>query len=166
MTKDILTQDILKQELHYDTNTGIFTRISGKKVGRVAGGYRKSDGYLQVTILGRSYLCHRLAWLYVYGHFPKNQLDHINGIGVDNKIQNLRECVVFENGQNRKLSCINTSGYTGVSYHKTSKKWRAVIKYKNKKYELGYFTNVDDAHFAYVDAKTKFHKFNPILRES
>lgn len=166
MTKQILTQEILKEHLHYNPNNGVFVRLIGKKAGYIAGSYRKSDGYLQTTILGKTYLNHRLAWLYVYGNFPKFQLDHINGVGADNRLNNLRECVVYENGQNRKLSCINTSGYTGVSYHKISRKWRSVIKYKNKKYELGYFDNPQLAHLAYVNAKSELHTFNPVLRES
>lgn len=86
----MLTQSRLKTILHYDPETGMFRwRVSNgaAKAGRLAGSLRP-NGYLHIGVDCNRYYSHRLAWLYVYGVWPKDQLDHINGIPNDNRIAN------------------------------------------------------------------------------
>ena len=97
--KDIeLNQETLKEVLNYDENTGIFTNC---KTGKIMGIGGNSHGYIALSIFGKRYLAHRIAWLYVYGEFPKNQIDHINHDKVDNRIENLRDITARENLKSR-----------------------------------------------------------------
>lgn len=99
-----LTVERLKQVLNYNSNTGEFTWIISLsrrvKIGEKAGTYR-NNGYNKINIDGNSYFSHRLAWLYVYGIWPKENIDHINNIPDDNRIKNLREATQSQNNMNR-----------------------------------------------------------------
>ena len=90
--KPELTAEHLRSQLHYDPATGVFTRkvatSNTVKVGDVAGN-RHIDGYWEVSVLNKTYLAHKLAWLYVYGEMPSGRLTHINGDKSDNRIENL-----------------------------------------------------------------------------
>ena len=143
-----LTAEKLRELLHYDPATGVFTwkvRTSSRaKVGDVAGGQR-GDGYLQIKVQSRMYSAHRLAWLYVYGTWPEDQLDHINRNRSDNRIANLREVTNKQNLQNAGKYSHNTSGHPGVSWHKRDSRWRAHIKHSQKQIHLGHFATVEEA---------------------
>jgi hypothetical protein len=146
----MLTQERLKELLHYDPETGVFTRRT--KVGRyLAGsvsGAKHNKGYIQITIDGSNLLAHRLAWLYVYGKFPIDQIDHINRIKTDNRIQNLRDVDASTNHHNVGLRSHNRSGITGVVWSARSKKWIAQVIYKNKRYYIGCFDTIEIASIA------------------
>jgi hypothetical protein len=103
------------------------------------------EGYLLIKLQRRSYKAHRLAWLYVCGVWPEDQLDHINRNRSDNRISNLREVTNKQNLQNAGKYSHNTSGHSGVSWHKQRSKWVAQIKHNHKVIHLGYFTNIEDA---------------------
>lgn len=144
----MLTQEKLKELLSYNKDTGVFTWIKTKPhmarlIGKNAGTMRK-DGYYRAYIDNKRYYLHRLAWLYVYGEFPKT-IDHINQNKSDNRIENLRNVTQTENMRNRKKSSNNTSGVTGVSYDNKRKKFFAQINIANNGYFLGYFCTVEEA---------------------
>ncbi len=143
-----LTAEYLRSILHYDPDTGIFTwkvRTSNRvKVGDIAGS-QDGQGYLQVRVQSRDYLAHRLAWLYIRGEWPKDQIDHINRNRSDNRIANLREVTNKQNGQNASKSRSNTSGYPGIYWYKPYSKWRARITHNYKDIHLGYFSILEDA---------------------
>jgi hypothetical protein len=106
----MLNQKTLKKYLNYDPETGVFKRKinSGKaKIGDVAGGINGS-GYICIRINSVKYRAHRLAWLYVHGKFPDNQIDHINRVKNDNRIDNLRDVTQSVNARNRDLLSTNT----------------------------------------------------------
>jgi len=169
-----LTQELLKELLHYNPETGVFTwkaraekhfktyksfkvwnaRFPAKKAGyyEVKGDYKRE----LVSILGKRIKSHRLAWLYVYGAYPENQIDHINGIPTDNRIVNLRDVTNQENCKNVGISKNNTSGGIGISWHKASKKWSAYIKHNYKKIHLGLFLEFDDAVKARKEAENEY----------
>ena len=130
----MLTQKELKKSLHYNPDTGIFIRILRYahcvKTGIVAGGLH--NGYVSIFVLGASYKAHRLAWLYVYGYMPENDMDHINKIKTDNRIENLREVSRQCNVRNTGNRSTNTSGVKGVCWCKTYRKWLAKITINRK----------------------------------
>lgn len=162
-----LTAERIREILHYDPDTGVFTwRVpKGKRVkaGSVAGSM-ESDGYVRIKIDDRKYRSHRLAWLYVNGCWPIDQLDHINGSRSDNRIANLREATNSENQQNRAMPANNTSGFTGASFDRVAGRWKARIRVGGKLCHLGYFSTASEAHAAYLSAKARFHAFNPTVR--
>lgn len=143
-----LTAEFLRSVLHYDQVSGIFTwkvRTSPRvKVGNLAG-CPEGAGYLRIRLHNRSYQAHRLAWFYMYGSWPTDQIDHINRIRTDNRIANLREVTNKQNHQNRSKSSNNTSGHPGVSWHKRDYRWQARIKHNYKYIHLGLFENIEDA---------------------
>ena len=146
----MLTQERLKELLHYNPDTGVFIwRISrrGVKQGKIAGSI-SSDGYLFIGIDCRLYRAHRLAWLYITGEFPRHQIDHINHDRDDNRICNLRDVSMGENSRNRRKDPRNTSGHTGVYWLKAKKKWQASIKNRGKHYHFGWFCDIEDAKAA------------------
>lgn len=164
----MITQAELKKYITYNPETGIFVRLANKlkkfNNPKIAG-YKK-EGYIAIKVNGIAYMAHRLAWLYVYGNMPKDQIDHINGIKIDNRISNLRECTNSENHQNRQPYKNTTSKYTGVTWHKKQKKWNARIKINQEIINLGSFSDEIEAYQAYCKAKSKIHTFNPIQRLS
>ena len=143
----MLTQERLKELFFYDQETGFFTRIAGVK-GHQAGlvsNCKNVKGYVQIMVDYKNYTAHRLAWLYVHGRWPHNQIDHINRIKDDNKITNLREATNSENQINIQVRKHNTSGITGVVKDSKSNKWVAQIIRNNKKYYLGRHSSVSEA---------------------
>lgn len=168
MTEQILTQAILKEHLHYNPDTGVFTWLVSRgksKFGKVAGSIN-TYGYTRIQIFNKTYLAHRLAFLYEYGIFPKECVDHRNGVRTDNRMCNLREATNLENAQNLPLRVKNKSGFTGVCFHIRDKKWVSQIKINGKMKHLGYFDDPELASQAYIEAKRNIHTFNPVLRES
>lgn len=143
-----ITQAHLREMLHYDSDTGVFTwrNPSAKNVkkGGIAG-CLTNHGYIQIGVKNKLYAAHRLAWLYVYGKWPTNLIDHINGIRSDNRIFNLREATSVENQYNMSKAKNNTSGVKGVTWSKPHKRWRAQCRVNGKSYHLGLFRNTHEA---------------------
>ncbi len=160
-----LTQEYLKSILNYDKDTGIFTwrepTSKRVKVGDLAGALNKGYRRIKITIDGitRSYMAHRLVWLYMYGVWPKEQLDHVNHNRSDNRMINLREADNTTNHKNKTINKNNKSGFTGVRLAKKNKKWRAEIIVNGKTIHLGYFTDKNEAICARLHANRlyKFH---------
>lgn len=160
-----LTAARLREVIHYDGTTGIFTWRVNKCNSSLAGqqtGSQTRHGYVVMTIDGNSYRGHRLAWLYVKGQWPKDQVDHINGVRDDNRWSNLREASHLQNGGNRKIQRNNTSGFKGVrrcslSTERTQRPWEAAIWFNGKRMYLGRFRTAEGAHAAYCAAAEKFH---------
>jgi len=163
----MLTQQGLKELLHYDPDTGLFTRLITKssraKVGDVAGTIN-NNGYRQIRIDGKIYLAHRLAFLYMTGNFPKEHTDHIDGDRANNHWSNLRECTNAENSQNKASHKNSSSKYIGVCWYNASKKWQAHIRINGKLKYLGHFDTEEVAYAAYCKAKSELHAFNPVPR--
>lgn len=139
----------LKEILNYNPETGIFTWKSRRpriRVGQIAGS-KNNERYVNIKIDGILYKAHRLAWLYMTGEWPKDQIDHINGIRDDNRFCNLREVTNASNQWNKTHNKNNKAGYknlyvyrnkrTGLSY------WRVGIKH-NKSVYVKHFPHNDD----------------------
>ncbi len=144
----MITQDYLKSILSYNRKTGLFLWLVGRSgtngCGSVAGTLMKK-GYIHITINGRLYFAHRLAWLYVYGYFPENGVDHINRIRHDNRIANLREVSQQCNVRNACVNSRNTSGVKGVSWDKRTGKWYSQIAVDGKDINLGRYDDFVDS---------------------
>jgi hypothetical protein len=165
--KPELTQERLKEVLNYDPETGVFTRkistAPKARAGMIAGS--KNDcGYLLIVINRKSYSAHRLAYFYVNGFFPTGDVDHINGIRDDNSIKNLRVGTRSQNLQNSKKarSHNKSSGFLGVNFHATAKKYQARIKANGRSKSLGLYDTPEEAHAAYIAAKRELHEFNTL----
>lgn len=159
---DELSQARLKELLHYDADTGVFTwraRKRGVTVGRIAGS-PAHYGYWCLVLEGKRYAAHRLAWLYVYGVYPASCTDHINRIRRDNRIANLREATRAQNLQNLGINDRNKSGARGVSFDALNDKWRASISVDGRAKNLGRFSTKEDAAQAYKVAAAKYHTHN------
>ena len=155
-----LTQSQLKELLHYDPDTGIFTNLVYRGPNALKNdvvGSINNRGYLTLIIKGKNYKCHRLAWFYIHGVWPKDQIDHINQIKNDNRIINLREVSNSENQQNTSFRKNNFSGYKGICWHKASNKWLAKITLNKKIFHLGIFTSLNDAIAARKHAEEQLH---------
>lgn len=159
-------QDILREMVNYDSLTGKITwrprGISGwdkRHAGRPAF-VCKVNGYLVGVINGvRSIGAHRVAFKYVHGYLP-SEIDHINGIRTDNRIENLRAVSSQENRRNSAMPRANTSGHIGVDYRASKRKFRASITVNTKSIHLGYFDTIEEAISARSNAEAT-HGFHP-----
>lgn len=156
-----MTHDRLKELIHYDPDSGHFTwlvkRGRSAIVGSVAG-TTKSRGYRQIYIDSKPYLAHRLAWFYMHGSWPEQEIDHINLNRCDNRIRNLRLATRSQNGQNRKVPSHNKSGVLGVHWHRGAHKWEVKLIKERKCIYLGLFQDLELAELVATEARSKYHK--------
>ena len=155
----MLSQMRVQELLSYDAQSGVLTwrvaRVNHVQAGAVAGS-RNPRGYVTVGIDGRIYRAHRVAWLYAYGSWPKDQIDHINGDKSDNRLVNLRDVTHRTNQEN--MPAIRRSGkLLGTHFNKRHKKWLATINVDSKVLRLGNFGTEQEAHAAYLKAKRELH---------
>ena len=147
-----LTAERLRELLHYDPKTGIFTWLVSRRVVRAGdqAGTVKEDGYLYIKIDQRSHLGHRLAWLYMTGKWPPDQVDHRDLVGSHNWWENLR---LADNSQNNANSeCRAASGIKGVTWVESRKRWQAQITVHGRNIFLGRFSEAGEAAAAYATA--------------
>ena len=156
----MITQAKLKELLHYHPESGDFVRLTstggGGRVGHQSGSL-DTGGYRQIGVGGKHYLAHRLAWMYEHGEFPPEEIDHINGVRDDNRLQNLRLATCSENMRNYPKPLTNTSGFKGVCWDKYSRKWRVQVKVNKKKLHIGMFAEMSEARSAYRAAANKYY---------
>lgn len=152
-----LTVERLRSILDYNPETGKFwwtKNYSGRiRPFRV----RHGEAYLKISIDGKAYLAHRLAWFHVHGQWPDGNIDHIDHNRTNNAISNLRIATQSQNSANSRIATNNTSGVKGVS--KNDKAFSASLAGKS----LGSFATIDEAAAAYARAaKETYSEFaNP-----
>lgn len=142
----------LKRLMHYDPDTGVvrwkMSVANRIKPGDIAGWRckgKEGKTYMRVESQGETYSIHRLIWLYMTGDWPKGQIDHIDGNGLNNEWGNLRDVPQSENVKNARLRHDNTSGVTGVTWHKRDKQWEVYINHNRKRHYLGKYDSLDEA---------------------
>lgn len=135
--------------IHYDPETGIFTRKTAYKQHKVGdiSGTLTGDGYWSLRINGKKYRAHRIAFLYMTGNFPSEYTDHINGNKLDNRWINLRQASPTENNRNARKRKDNSSGFKGVNYYRG--KWESRCRTEDGRKHLGYFDTPEEASNAY-----------------
>jgi hypothetical protein len=152
--RNLPTAEYLRKRLRYEPDTGKLywldhdgmpqkwrTRYAGKEAFITLNGCGRRHG----SIDGRLLLAHRVIWALVYGTWPVESIDHINGVPLDNRLVNLRDVSHAENHKNVSKQSNNTSGACGVRWDKRYEKWQARVKINGKERHLGYFASFDDA---------------------
>jgi hypothetical protein len=157
----MVTEKRLKEVLEYNPQTGLFTWKTKKynNANTSGAGCVKNGGYVSIMVDGKNYYAHRLAWVYVFGNSPIGQIDHINSIKNDNRIENLRDVSAVINMQNKvkALSSNKSTGLLGVTYVKKNGTYTAQIRVDGKKINLGFFKTATEGYEAYLSAKRKLH---------
>lgn len=126
-----------------------------KRVGKAAGCTHKS-GYRTIHVDGAYYPAHKVVWLHVIGewvNYPAGEIDHINGIRSDNRIQNLRKCTKSMNQRNAAMRINNRSGVIGVNWVTSKQRWVARIWDGPHHRYLGQFADIEDARIARAKAE-------------
>jgi len=124
----------------------------------------KHGKYWVITVDKRQYKVHRIVWLLHSGKDFDTQIDHINGDGLDNRIENLREATSADNRQNIAVLRNNRSGFIGVAWQEATKRWTASIMVNGVRKFLGYYQTPEEGFEAYTKAKRELHTFNPEVR--
>lgn len=162
----MLTQERLKEVLHYEPESGEFTRIVKTAHNASSGTVNKITGYLSISLGGRQYYGHRLAFLYMTGAWPQKMVDHINGNRSDNRWANLREASATINQQNLQVHQKNNRtgllGVTRLHNRRGTKHFCAQLFAHGKRVHCTYHETPEAAHAAYLEAKRKHHEGNTL----
>lgn len=160
-----LSQERLKELLHYEPETGWFTwRVSSSMAnpGDRAGGLHGYGGYRAIGLDYRKYLEHTLAWLYMTGTVPQKEIDHINNDAGDNRWSNLREATRSQNGHNKPRG--RGATFPGVVKH--GNKWRSRIQIEGETTDYGCFRTIAEARVArLLGEKEKFGRFTTWIED-
>lgn len=148
-----LTREFLREHLHYDPLSGDWTWLtdrSSNHAGNSAGCF-SARGYKVINLDGWLYYAHRLAWFYMTGEWPPEEIDHRDMNMRNNRWENLRLATASQNKRNVVKRRANKTGFKGVTlvrgkYHKAS------ISKNGKSVLLGYFESPEAAHAAYLKA--------------
>lgn len=154
----LVTSEQLRACLEYHPDSGLFTRHfdSGTAKAGDTAGWKEKHGYTKISVLGRKYYAHRLAWLYMTGEWPVG-VDHINGVRDDNRWCNLREADQSLNMHNARKRTGTTSKHVGVNRHSDGRHFVAEITVGGKRHYLGCFKSEEDAAAARAKAKREYH---------
>lgn len=166
-SKKLPTVDYLRKRLRYEPETGrLFWLDCESMPNSWRAQFSGTEAFTSVCLGYHTggidyamFRAHRVAWAIYYGEWPSSQIDHINGVRTDNRIENLRVVTQQENMRNLKMSKTNTSGVTGVSWVGSKGKWQATISVGNRNKYLGLFTSIDDAKSA-REAASAYYGFS------
>jgi hypothetical protein len=165
----IANVEYLRYRLHYDPVTGEWrwrTRIEDNRnhaawnaryAGRLTATVLDEDGYRVLSLDGYNYKAHRLAWFYMTGAWPVNQIDHRDLDRANCKWENLRDATQEGNQQNRLVTRRSKSGIKGVTKHKDYDLWKAEITAHGRIYYLGWFKDPTVAAAVYNEAAQRLH---------
>lgn len=176
-TAPLPSREALCELLEYNSSNGAlvwkardakhFTHVVGKSPGHVAGMWNSNfagkeaftavnkSGYKRGTLWNKNYLAHRIIWKIVHNEEP-DDIDHIDGNRLNNRIDNLRNVSRQENLKNIRIRSDNTTGTHGVSMFKRTGKYTARIQYGGKGIHLGYFGTLEEAVAARKAAEVQY----------
>ena len=156
MDSNILNQKLLLKTFEYKEGHLYWKFDQGTaRKNKKAGSLRK-DGYWRIGFKGKAPTAHRIIFLYHHGYLPKN-IDHINGIKTDNRIENLRAATDSQNQYNSKINTKNKSGIKGVSWNKQTKKWVVYLCINGKNKNFGKYFDINVAKFVANTMRYKYH---------
>lgn len=154
-----ITADRLRELMHYDPGTGIFTRLmstsNNKALAGDNAGALHGSGYLFIMVDRVRYAAHQLAYLYMTGKWPSRDLDHRDRDKSNNRWSNLRLATHAENGANRGLTRSNKSGLKGAWWDLKDRKWKSQIRIHGVRHYLGSFDCPAAAHLTYAVAAVR-----------
>ena len=151
----MITQSELKDMFDYKDGQLLSKQKSKRRNAGDVLGTINSNGYLTASVNGKVYRVHRLIYLWHNGYMP-SQIDHINRVRDDNRIENLRPCTTQENSYNKKVT--SESGVKGVHWHKQISRWVASIRANGRNIHLGTFVDKELAISIASTARNKLHK--------
>ena len=155
----MITQERLKQVLHYDLQTGVFTwKVAPPRKPFLLGNAAGFDvnGYIGICVDRKKYPAHHLAWLYMTGTWPADEIDHRDRVKSNNRWGNLREATHPQNTRNAPLTVRNRSGKVGVCWDPVNSKWRAHITVNGKLLCQGRFDDKEAAISARRTAEQRY----------
>lgn len=176
ITRDDITPELLRDLLEYEPETGTLfwkprplsmfekdwhvkqwnTRFAGNEAGSIYKHKTSKTPYRSVRVSGIGVFAHRVAWAIHFGKWPAGEIDHINGNGLDNRIENLRDVPHADNAKNRRRPSDNKSDVIGVHKHTATGKWRAAIRANGKLKHLGSYRNKSGAIAARKAAEREY----------
>ncbi len=160
-------QELLRDLFSYDNGKLFWLKVRSNKVklGQEAGFYCQ-NGYHYMHVANVKIKRNRAVWIYHNGSIPEGMLiDHINGVKLDDRIENLRLASKSENLFNSKRRSNSTTKFRGVRLRRDGIKWVARITVNSKEIHLGSFLTEDEAKAAYLVALDQYAgAFSPDIR--
>ncbi len=157
----MLSFDELRSILNYDPETGLWSWRNPKAINKApiaqSAGTISVHGYRIITYRGRKYRSARLAWLYMTGNWPSEEIDHENRDTTDDRWINLREASRSQNALNRDVQGNNSSGLRGIHFDCERGKWFVQVKVKGINHFIGRYDEVDEAVVARNAAVAELH---------
>lgn len=143
----MITKEQALSRFEYFPDTGdILDRRSNAVAGNIE--VTKTTAYRRIYAFNQTLRGHQIAWLIYYGVWPSGEVDHKDGNGLNNRIENLRDGTRSQNQRNQKLGRKNKSGVLGVSWHTKSGRWQVHIWIEGKRKHIGYYKRLKHAHAA------------------
>ena len=140
-----------------DDSAGILYWKDGQRKGKEAGTL-DTTGYKRFKFKGKMYYTHRVIYAFYKGKMPDGHIDHKDGNKKNNVFNNLRLCTPSQNQANQKKSIKNTTGHKDVSFVENLGLYRVRVSINKKRYEFGYYKNLDDAALVATTARITLHK--------
>jgi hypothetical protein len=145
----VITQELVREHFEYRDGILFWKKRNGRrgKIGDVAGS-RENTGYWRICFRRRRIVRSRLVWIYHNGDIPNGlDIDHINRVRNDDRIENLRLVTRRQNAQN-----MTTQSKCGVGVHFHRNRYFAYIWFGNDKQHLGCYSSKEEASAAYWKA--------------
>lgn len=152
-----ITQERLKELFEYREDGTFMRKVSTSnrvKAGDTVGWKTCGGKYIGLTVNGKTTYMHRMVFLYHHGHLPQ-YIDHIDGDGTNNKIENLREATQSQNLCNIKRKSNNKSGVKNVIWCASNKKWGVFLKVNGKQTYFGVYPDLELAELVAIEAREK-----------
>lgn len=159
---------LFREYFSYNPETGMLSmakkvKYSKRYVGDILDTITKVDNneYYSVRLFQQTYKAHRVIWAMKYGYLPTT-IDHIDGNGLNNRLDNLRDTTQAVNCKNRSHQVNSSTGYSGITYVKSRTegkpgKYLARINSESgKRITLGRYTTLEEAIIARREAESKY----------